>query len=642
MASATVAFARLYPNPAMIVKRVVGLVLIGIASLNITVFASTGHSIEFLIWPDMPVYLSEKMSPATAFGVMLAGIAFFSTSGRMLKPRVYVYAATAGLCLSFLAIAVFAFDASSLHIVTFYASMSLPTALCLFVLFSTMLMKRADWGWLALLLEEAQGSANARRMLPWLAGFPFFLILTTGLASNAGYLDEHFESSLLTVAIVIILFVIVLSDARGANRLERRVAAEQQRLEQAQEAEREARAARVAAESAVAMRHSFLANMSHEIRTPMNGVMGFAELLLTTELDRKQREYVEIICESGQSMVNILNDILDLAKIESGTLQMVVAPADPRHLAQSTVRLMRAAADRKGLKLYARIEEDVPASLLLDKLRVKQVLSNLVGNAIKFTQRGEVRLSVRVITRGTDEIIEFSVRDTGIGIPANRKAAIFDQFVRADNAAKIDHDGVGLGLPISRNLAEMMGGTLTLESEEGEGTIVRLQLPITRCVLRSGDKIETENARVQANTTEIGVSRILVAEDQNVNQLLVQNILQNLGYETELAQDGIEAVERALSAKASGHPFDLVLMDVQMPKMGGLEATRQIRAMGILEDSLPIVALTAFAYQKDVEDCLAAGMQDHIAKPVKPADMLAKVNFWLKGRPDQTSAQRAG
>ncbi len=352
--------------------------------------------------------------------------------------------------------------------------------------------------------------------------------------------------------------------------------------------------------------------------------------------------------ESGESMVVLLNDILDIAKIEAGKMTVVQEPTNVRDLVTSSTSMMKAAARQKGLQLTVSIDERIPRELMLDGLRVRQVLSNLIGNAIKFTDKGAVDVCLKPATvpeSEPGEIIEFSIADTGVGIAPEWQSVIFDQFVQADGSSRRTHGGTGLGLPISRKLAQLMDGTLTLESREGEGTLVALRIPLIRVSsarassakpASKGGAATPGKPRFTAEPLERFSPRrgkVLVADDCDVNQMLMQDMLSNLGYLVITAASGAEAVAKVHEAKAAGAPVELILMDVQMPDIDGLEATRRLREDGFDAAQLPIIALTASAFQGDVEACLRTGMQQHLAKPIGQRDLIAAIDRWLVHAP---------
>lgn len=394
----------------------------------------------------------------------------------------------------------------------------------------------------------------------------------------------------------------------------------------AEEAKEKAENATLIAENAVKAKQQFLSNMSHEIRTPMNAIIGFTKVLLKTELSTKQKEYLDAIKLSGDALIVLINDILDLAKVDAGKMTFEQTPFKMALSISAMLHLFETKIQEKNLKLEKEYDKDIPDVLVGDPVRLHQIILNLISNAVKFTAKGKITVSVKLLEEDDQKAsIQFSVTDTGIGIPKSKLERIFENFQQASSGTSRLYGGTGLGLAIVKQLVESQGGIMTVQSEVGAGSTFSFRMDFKKTT----DNAESESDSIELKSEQNGM-KILVVEDITLNQLLMKTLLDDFGFDRDVAGNGKIAIE--MMRKKT---YNLILMDLQMPEMNGFEATDYIR--NVMNSKIPIIALTADVTTVDLEKCMAVGMNDYISKPVDERILYSKISGLIKRSSEQNT-----
>ncbi|MCM2302651.1 MAG: ATP-binding protein, partial [Flavobacteriaceae bacterium] len=453
----------------------------------------------------------------------------------------------------------------------------------------------------------------------FVADFPLTLRHKEGKLTDVLFNGSIYKDDGGNVMGVVIVARDVTEQKRIAKELNEAIVFAEMATSIAETAQKKAESATLIAEDAVKAKQQFLSNMSHEIRTPMNAIIGFTKVLLKTDLTPIQKEYLQAIKLSGDALIVLINDILDLAKVDSGKMIFEQIPFKMSLSIAAMLHLFKPKIQEKNLELVTFYDAKIPEVLLGDPVRLHQIILNLVSNAVKFTNQGKITVSVQLLKEDEDDVsIEFAVSDTGIGIATEKMSSIFENFQQASSITSRLYGGTGLGLAIVKQLVEPQGGSIHVESKVGEGSTFSFVLNFKKTTEEAA--LDTEILELDSEMNNI---KVLVVEDIALNQLLMRTLLDDFGFECIIASNGKIAIE-----KLQNHTFDIILMDLQMPEMNGFEATNYIR--NTMNSSIPIIALTADVTTVDLAKCKAVGMNDYIAKPVDERLLYSKIVSLVK------------
>ena len=500
--------------------------------------------------------------------------------------------------------------------------------------------------WYAMVPITALSTAGWRSSLFWgmlsvVSLLVFFLLAANGYHFKDDFVPEYYQllAALSQVGMVVLLLGLFVLYECNQNSLRLLIEENQRHYNSVLTKSRDA------AEVANRAKSEFLANMSHEIRTPMTAILGFCDLLASEIDDPKQVEFIKTIKRNGNYLINIINDILDLSKVEAGKMEMELLPCSPCQILSEVISLMQVRASEKNLPILLRFDGPMPESIVSDPTRLRQILINLTGNAIKFTEKGSVQLVARLLDIESDEPkLQFEVIDSGIGMSSKQLDNLFEPFQQLDNSITRKYGGTGLGLMISKRLTQKLGGDITVKSVPGKGSTFTVAINITPFeatqLIECPTKIAMNGTPVQEKTSPKRLlsdtklnCRVLLAEDGPDNQRLVTLLLEKAGAEVTIAENGEIALALALREQKKGTAFDVILMDMQMPIMDGYTATRQLRSQNYTG---PIIALTAHTMKADRSKCLEVGCDDYLSKPIKPNKLISSIAGYgpaLQNRP---------
>jgi len=548
------------------------------------------------------------MAPNTALAFLLSGLSFWLLNRR----RKYAYlfsqiASLLALAISLLAIIGYVYVDRTLYRVATYIPMALHTAVTFFILTIGILFASSQHSVMSVIMHKNIGGKISRILLHITLLIPVIFGWLRVEAQRRGMVNLEFGTALMAIFIIMVFTLLIWGLVWSINRTdEKRKRAEEAML-----------IAKLEAEQAKKIQEQFLANMSHEIRTPINGVTGMVQLIETTQLSTEQKEYIDIINESASNLLVIINDILDVTKMQVGKMALEEVNYSLQDNVRTLIKIFSFKTAAKGIALNCEIALAVPQLLSGDPVRLNQILTNLINNAIKFTENGEVKLSVDIVAEDEKTInLRFVVMDTGIGIAEDKIESVFESFTQASSDTTRKYGGTGLGLTISKQLIELQGGTISLVSKLGAGSSFSFVLPVKR-VEKS---VASERNIEQTEVPGMDHVNILLAEDNLINQKVASKLLFKKGAQVDIANNGSEVLDMLEKKK-----YDIILMDINMPVLDGFETTQCIRQSNSRFQRIPIIALTASALASEKAKGIEVGMDDYLSKPFKAEELFEKI-----------------
>ncbi len=542
--------------------------------------------------------IPNRMAPNTAMNFLLCGLALVLLDWEWpLRFRIAEVFTLCAALISLLAIVGYAYSSVSLIGIETYIPMALNTAVSFAVLCLGILCARPSQGLMSIISDSGAGGVMARRLLPAAILIPTLLGWLRWWAQQQGWFDQVMGLSLFVMVIVVVFSALIWWSAASLNVSDAAL-----------------RHARIEAETANRAKSEFLANMSHEIRTPMNGIIGMTDLLADTPLAGEQREFLGLIQQSADSLLRLLNDILDFSKIEAGRLELEEIEFDLRECVGKALKLFLIKTDEKGIELAVRIDPEIPARFVGDSGRLRQIIVNFVGNAIKFTEEGEVVVDVNSDELTVDTaVLHFTVRDTGIGIPKDKQQKVFEAFSQVDTSTTRRFGGTGLGLTISTRLIEMMGGRVWLESEPGVGTTFHF-------LIRLGIASD-QRPRRKVDLSRLSGTRVLIIDDNSTNRRILKELLSHWRLRSEMARGGEEALEMAEQANLAGDSFDLILLDYHMPTVDGFQFVERFMKTES-RSHCQIIMLSSSVSGLEATRARQLGIARFMTKPVIASELL--------------------